>query len=67
VKLYVVAGQVLIGNFFGFFGHEVPEGRFAVVQDCEYANGGHGPASADGKHYPSEARALEVAAGLDVA
>lgn len=56
----VVAGPCVIGNRFGYFGHKVPEGKFAIVEDGEYVNGGHGPCSADGKLYASAERAEEV-------
>lgn len=41
--MYIVAGPVKIGNIFGSFGLEVPENKFAIVEDGEYSNGGYGP------------------------
>ncbi len=46
---YIIEGPAGAGNVFGFF-HAglVPAGRFAIVRDGEYANGGHGPSTVDG-------------------
>ncbi len=41
---YVVEGPRKIGNGFGFYGKDLPEGKYAVVANGEYANGGYGPA-----------------------
>jgi len=41
----ILAGPETIGNVFGFYGHLVPDGKFAVVTDGEYANGGYGPSA----------------------
>ena len=49
----IIAGPATIGNLFGFYGHAVPTGRYAIVDDCEYANGGYGPCSSNGKLYGS--------------
>lgn len=60
IKLYVLEGPAGCGNSFGFF-HAglVPAGKFAVVTDGEYANGGHGPSTADGKLYRTREAAEE--------
>ena len=42
----VIEGPVTVGNTFGFYGVEIPKGKFAVVEDGEYANGGYGPSLA---------------------
>lgn len=44
--MYVLQGPQTIGNIFGHYGHLVPEGKFAVVSDGEYSNGGYGPSQA---------------------
>lgn len=49
--MYIVEGPCTIGNSFGYVGTDVPEGRFAVVEDGEFTNGGYGPSSVDGKLY----------------
>ena len=46
MKYYIVKGPAEIGNIFGFFGHEVPEGYLAICYDGEYNNGGMGPIQA---------------------
>jgi hypothetical protein len=57
---YIVEGPIEIGNLFGFSGNEVPVGKFAVVRDGEYADGGHGPSTVTGRWYATRARAEEV-------
>ncbi len=61
-KAYVIAGPAQIGNCFGYFGKEVPTGKFAVVANSEYANGGHGPCQVGPQRlYATEEEALRVA------
>ena len=52
--MYIIEGPTEggIGNAFGFWHIDtnVPEGRFAVVEDGEYANGGRGPSILGGLH-----------------
>lgn len=62
-EVYVVEGPVRIGNVFGFYGDDVPPGRYAVVTDGEYANGGHGPSTALSRLFHS----LEAAERMCVA
>ena len=38
----VVEGPAEIANQFGYFGHSLPAGRYAVCFQGEYANGGRG-------------------------
>jgi len=40
---YIIEGPDTIGNIFGSYGHKVPEGKFVVVTNDEYNNGGSGP------------------------
>ena len=40
---YIVSGQMEIGQQFGYSGHELKAGEFAVVHDGEYTDGGFGP------------------------
>ena len=55
---YVIAGPAGMGNQFGHFRENLlPEGRFAVVEDGEFANGGFGPSTVDGVAYCSRERA----------
>ncbi len=44
MRPYIIEGPAGVGNVLGFY-HDnlVPAGRFAVVRDGEYANGGAGP------------------------
>lgn len=59
--LYILAGPSGCGNTFGSYRKAlVPEGKFAVVRDGEYANGGHGPSSEDGRLYSSHKAAAEA-------
>ena len=46
MRAHVIAGPCEIGNIFGYFGHTLPEGKFAVVIDGAYTNGGYGPSLA---------------------
>jgi hypothetical protein len=40
---YIIEGPAKIGNVFGYYGVQVPQGKFAIVSNGEYYNGGHGP------------------------
>ena len=62
--IYIVEGPEEIGNTFGYSGHFVPEGRWAVVEVGEFVNGGVGPQSLDGVLYATkeDATAAMVAA-----
>lgn len=52
MKLYVLEGPASCANIFGYFKQDfVPEGRFALVYQGEFANGGHGPITVDGVLY----------------
>lgn len=53
-KYYVLVGPAEIGNIFQSYGYKVPTGRWAVVKNGEYSNGGRGPSSVDGVLYTSE-------------
>lgn len=62
LEVYVVAGPATIGNAFGRYGYDVPAGKFAVVSDGEYSNGGHGPIQHGARRlYDSEAEAQAAA------
>jgi hypothetical protein len=37
-------GPATVGNVFGYYGVALPPGRWALVEDCKYCNGGSGPA-----------------------
>jgi|GEM_PF-5140006 len=62
MPIRVIEGPTTIGNSFGYYGSHVPEGKFAVVRDGEYANGGCGPSTVDGIRYGSRARAEQALA-----
>lgn len=65
---YVIAGPSGMGNSFGFFNAGLlPAGKFAVVHDGEYSNGGYGPITTNGRCYGSRERAEEEAAKLNAA
>lgn len=58
---YIIAGPRGLGNVFRFYSRELlPDGRYAIVRDGEYTNGGQGPSTVDGKMYRSEAAAREA-------
>jgi len=57
---YIVQGPCIIGNQFGYYGVKIPDGRWVIVENDEYANGGYGPCSVDGKLYQSEEAAKEA-------
>lgn len=59
--MYVLKGPADCGNIFGV--HRaglVPLGRFAVVEDGEYANGGWGPSLTLEKAFASKSEADEA-------
>lgn len=52
-----ITTNTTVGNCFGYSGKvKVPEGKWAVVENDEYADGGYGPIII-GKVYDSEADA----------
>jgi hypothetical protein len=56
--MYVLEGPADCGNVFGLWKPSlVPAGRWTVVEDGEYANGGYGPSTVDGRLYLSRAAA----------
>lgn len=57
-KKYILNGPFTIGNCFGYCGTAVPAGKFVIVEDGEYSNGGYGPSTVDGKVYNSYEHAL---------
>jgi hypothetical protein len=57
---YIIGGPTVIGNTSGSFGVVLPKGKFAVVRDVNYSNGGRGPCTVDGVRYASRERAEEV-------
>lgn len=65
-KYYVLVGPAHCGNCFGIYKENlVPEGRFVVVSNAQYANGGYGPSIADGISYKTREKAQEVADKLN--
>jgi len=69
MKAYIIEGPADAGNSFGFFKRGfVPVGGFILARKGEYANGGFGPSTVDGKlyktreHAESALRAMEEAA-----
>lgn len=57
-SVYILEGPAGCGNVFGIYNPDLlPPGRFAVVRNGEYANGGHGPSTVDGKSYRSREEA----------
>lgn len=62
---YILAGPAGCGNRFGFFKPLVPAGKFAIVEDDELANGGHGPCTVDGRLYGSREAAEQAMAAMD--
>jgi hypothetical protein len=65
-SLYVLGGPSVMGNTSGSFGVVLPKGKFAVVRDVEYSNGGWGPCTVDGVRYASRQRAEEVLRDLSL-
>ena len=61
VDARLLQGPETIGNVFGFYGHRIPEGKFAVVTDGEYANGGYGPSAVTSRLFDSEQEAEQWA------
>lgn len=56
--MYVLEGPADCGNVFGFWKPRlVPDGRWTIVEDGEFANGGRGPSTVDGRLYTSRAAA----------
>jgi len=52
--MYVLEGPADCGNVFGFWkAGLVKDGKCAIVENGELANGGHGPSTVDGKLYRS--------------
>jgi hypothetical protein len=48
----ILAGPAGCGNLLGYYRSDlVPAGHFAIVHDGEYANGGCGPSTVDGRLY----------------
>ena len=43
MRMYILEGPAECGNVFGYAGHAVPAGRWAVAEFDEYSNGGCGP------------------------
>jgi hypothetical protein len=61
VIVYVLEGPADAGNVFGYWKPGlIPAGKFAVVENGELANGGHGPCTVDGKLYGSREAAEEA-------
>ena len=60
---YIIKGPTGMGNIFGWF-HEglLPDGKYAIVADGEYANGGAGPSTVDGVAYQTRQEAEEAIA-----
>jgi hypothetical protein len=59
--MYVLEGPADAGNVFGYWKPGlIPAGKFAVVENGELANGGHGPCTVDGKIYGSREAAEEA-------
>ena len=58
--MYVIEGPTEIGNRFGYSGHALAAGKFAIVEDGEYSDGGYGPSSVDGNRYASRAAAEDA-------
>jgi hypothetical protein len=48
MKFYIIEGPQEMGSQFGYSGEFLPEGKFAVVFDGGYTDGGYGPISANG-------------------
>lgn len=56
--MYVLAGPADLGNTFGYCKPGgLAAGRFAIVEDDEYANGGDGPSTVDGRTYSTREEA----------
>ena len=65
MKRYILEGPANCGNIFGYCKRGlVPAGRWAVVKDGEYANGGHGPSTVDGRLYDSREAAEDAARSI---
>ena len=65
-KRYILEGPANAGNVFGVWKRGlVPAGRWAVVENDEYANGGRGPCTVDGKLYSSRSEARAALAAIN--
>jgi len=67
MKPYIIEGPAEVGNTFGYSGYEIPAGKFAVVTNGEYANGGRGPSVVDGIYYATRAAAEAALAKYEAA
>jgi hypothetical protein len=56
-RTYVLEGPAKVGNIFGTYGKEVPEGKFVIVENGSYSNGGYGPSIVVQKFYETRAEA----------
>lgn len=51
---YILEGPRGMANVFGFWRSNMLQvGRWAIVEDGEFSNGGHGPISVNGRAYHS--------------
>ena len=63
--MYVIQGPADAGNEFSVFKRDlIPAGYLAIVSDGEYANGGRGPSTVDGRLYSTRDEAEARMAGL---
>lgn len=68
MSAYVIDGPCGIGNSFGYYHDDLlPAERFAVCEDGEYANGGSGPSTVDGKMYRTREAAERALAAYQAA
>jgi hypothetical protein len=65
--MYIVEGPRGMGNVFGHYrANLLAKERFAIVEDCEYANGGYGPSTVDGIAYKTRQNAEDMLARLEL-
>lgn len=62
--MYIIEGPRTIGNLFAYYGRELPPGRFIIVEDGEYCNGGYGP-SASSSSFRSRETAEKALAEME--
>lgn len=66
MKAYVLAGPADGGNRHRYLTRGlVPAGKFAVVQDAEYLNGGQGPCNVAGNLFGSREHAEDRARAIN--
>lgn len=64
---YIIEGPAGVGNRFGYHKPElVPAGKFVVVEDDEYINGGYGPCMMNNELYDSREQAESALLAISI-